>query len=316
MPVWFMRQAGRCLPEYQALKARYSLNELFQTPELAAEITLQPVRILGVDAAILFADILTLPIALGADIHFDNDRGPVVQPLKDFNLKPAQSFPAVEQTIRAVRKSLPRDKALIGFAGSPFTVLTYLIEGGSSVNFTRTLRMMGSDPKGFRRLMEFLTTNTIHYLNAQKEAGIDAFQIFDTWAGILPAASYDKFVKPFIREIFTAVDLPSIYYLRQCAHLLASMAQSGADLLSVCHTVDLADPRVVKFAGGGVQGNLYNGLLYADHAVIREEVTRLLKASTKYDRYIFNLNHGVFPDTPVETLKLIVQWVHEFTWKP
>jgi uroporphyrinogen decarboxylase len=310
-----MRQAGRCLPEYQALKARHSLNELFGNPELAAEITLQPVRTLGVDAAILFADILTLPIALGADIHFDNDRGPVVRPLKDFNLKTVRSFPAVEQTIRAVKKALPGDKALIGFAGSPFTVLTYLLEGGSSVNFTRTLRMMGSDPEGFRRLMELLTTSTIQYLNAQKEAGIDAFQIFDTWAGILPVAPYDEFVKPFIREIFAAVDLPSIYYLRQCAHLLPSMAQSGADILSVCHTVDLADPRVVRFAGRGVQGNLYNGLLYADPAVTGEEVTRLLKASTKYDRYIFNLSHGVFPDTPVDTLKMIVKLAHDFTWK-
>lgn len=315
VPVWFMRQAGRYLPEYQALKTRHSLDELFQTPDLAAEITLMPLDILDVDAAILFADILTLPIAMGADIRFDNKRGPIVQPLNNTRLDSISVFPSVEQTIRLVRKSLPADKALIGFAGSPFTVLTYLIEGGSSANFTRTMRLMQNSPEEYHSLMDLLTANTIRYINAQKNAGIDAFQIFDTWAGILPASVYSTAVLPYIQKIFIDVQLPSIYFVRNCSHLLNPIGQAGADMLSVCHTVDLADPAVLKVARSGVQGNLYNGLLYAQEDVLFAEVQRILKASQKYSRYIFNLNHGVFPDIAPQTLQKIVQRVHDFPWQ-
>lgn len=314
VPVWFMRQAGRYLPDYQALKKQFSLSELFQTPDLAARVTLQPVEILDVDAAILFADILTLPIAMGADIHFDQLRGPIVKPLKDFRLKETYDFTVLDETIRLVKQDLCNDKALIGFAGSPFTVLTYLIEGGSAINFTRTMRLLQEDPGNYHSLMSLLTRNTIAYLQSQQKAGIDVFQIFDTWAGILPTKVYQDNVMPYVQEIFATVRMPSIYYVRQCSHLLPLMAQSGADILSVCHTVDLADLRTLQLAKSGIQGNLYNGLLYAEEDVLRQEVERILRAATAYERYVFNLNHGVFPDIEVEKLKKIVQWVHEFSW--
>jgi uroporphyrinogen decarboxylase len=315
VPVWFMRQAGRYLPEYQKLKARYPISQLFSTPELAAQITLQPIDVLDVDAAIIFADILTLPIAMGADIHFDNQRGPIIRPVNRSELNDAHDFSAVTETIRIVKSHLAKRKALIGFAGSPFTVLTYLIEGGSAINFSRTFSFMRKETEQYHHMMRLLTRNTISYLRAQQNAGIDVFQIFDTWAGILPAETFRNYVLPYVKEIFSSISLPSIYYLRQCFHLLPLMSLSGANILSVCHTADLADPQTLLWAKTGIQGNFFNGMLHASDSDIRLETQRILKASTAYDRFIFNLNHGVFPDTDPDKLKLIIQEVRSFPWR-
>lgn len=318
VPVWFMRQAGRYLPEYQALKKKHSLQKMFDTPELAAEITCLPVSILGVDAAILFADILTLPAQMGFDICFDDRHGPVIGGTiatglhHRADIHDADDFSGVTKTIRLVNERLDAKVPLIGFAGSPFTVLTYLVEGGSSVNFSRTLRFINEHPVHFEAWMELLTQNTIRYLNAQKEAGVAAFQLFDSWAGILRPADFARWVLPFARRIFGEVDLPSIYFLRNCAHLLALMDQSGADFLSVDHTVVLGHHTIIEKTKKGIQGNLFNGLLYADDATLEKETRDVLVGGVKHGRYIFNLSHGVFPDVKVDTLKRIVEQVHAF----
>ena len=318
VPVWFMRQAGRYLPEYQAIKKKHSLQKMFDTPELAAEITCLPVGILGVDAAILFADILTLPVQMGFDIRFDDRHGPVIGGTIASDLHhrddihDVDDFSGVAKTIRLANEQLNARAPLIGFAGSPFTVLTYLLEGGSAVNFTKTFRFINEHPVHFEAWMEFLTQNTVRYLNAQKEAGIAVFQLFDSWAGILRPADFARWVLPFVRRIFEEVDLPSIYFVRNCAHLLALMDQSEADFLSVDQTVVLGHHSVIEKTKKGIQGNLFNGLLYADDATLAREVRDVLVGGVKHGRYIFNLSHGVFPDVNPDKLKFIVEQVHAF----
>ena len=315
VPVWFMRQAGRYLPEYQKLKGRYSLEELFREPELAAKVTLLPVDILDVDAAILFADILTLPSLMGVEVTFHNDTGPEIGFPKDFlELKDINTAAYVEKTCALCKKALPKSKALIGFAGSPFTVLTYLTEGKTSLSLNRTIRFIEEDQERYHRWMKKLTQNTIVYLQAQIKSGADIIQLFDTWAGMLRASDYARWVLPYIKDIFEALGAPSIYYVKNCAHLLGLMEKTNADFLSVCHTVVLGHSQVLKRTRKGIQGNLYNGLLYAQRETLSKEVNDCLLGAAKHEKYIFNLSHGVFPDTKVETLKSIVKQVHHFPW--
>jgi len=308
VPVWFMRQAGRYLPQYQSLKANRPLNELFRDPEIAGAITLQPLEILGVDAAILFADILTMPSAMGFRIEFVNHKGPVIHnPINHpGDLKRLGKFSGLEhvsRTIQLINAVLPPSIPLIGFAGSPFSVATYLC--------LKHNRMMYESPKSFHQLMDLLTDNTIAYLKQQKEAGIKLFQLFDTWAGSLRREDYETFVLPYVQKIFKAVKLPSIYYLKNCAHLMDLMEKSGAEMLSVCETVNIKDIKTKK----GIQGNLLNSLLYADDQTIIEETRVILKAAkSKHRKYIFNLSHGVMPDVNPLKLKLIVDEVHRFKW--
>ncbi len=315
VPVWFMRQAGRYLPEYQAIKKKHSLEKMFKMPELAAEITCQPIDILGVDAAILFADILTLPTAMGFNIHFDNKKGPIIEVMKKFDdVHDFDDLSHVSKTIELVKQRLPKNIPLIGFAGSPFTVLTYLIEGGSSLTYAKTFRFAREESELFHRLMQMITTNTINYLNLQKAAGIDAFQIFDSWGGILRQEDYAEWVLPHVYQIFEQVELPSIYYLKNCRHLLPLMDQTEADFLSVCHTVELGE-RLFNKTQKGIQGNLFNGLLYADKTTLEKEINTILTAAQKHKKFIFNLSHGVFPDVSVDQCKFVVDCVHDFKWK-
>ena len=304
------------MPAYQKIRAQHSLEEMFSTTELIVEITCQPVEMLGVDAAILFADILTLPKETGFDIRFDKDLGPVINnPLRGISdLRRISDLPPLDyqqKAIREIRERLPPECALIGFAGGPFTVLTYLIEGGSSLGFNKTLRFLVNQPRDFNAVMERLTDLTIAYLNQQKEAGIEVFQIFDSWAGILRPAEYANFVLPHVQRIFESLDLPSIYFLKNCAHLMPWMAQCGAQFLSVCETVDIGTDPVLTACGKGVQGNFYNQLFFADEAVIRQEVQRLLNKAAIYPQYIFNLNHGILPDTDPEKVRLVVDLVRK-----
>ena len=309
VPVWFMRQAGRYLPQYQGLKANCPLRELFRNPELAGAITLQPLEILGVDAAILFADIMTMPSGMGFDIDFIDGRGPVIKnPVHHGSdlrrLGKLSGLEYVSRTIQLINAVLPESISLIGFAGSPYTVLTYLCP--------KHQHMMFEDPKSFHQMMELLTANTIAYLKQQKAAGIKALQLFDTWAGSLRHGEYEEFVLPYVQKIFKSVELPSIYFLKNCAHLFDLMDKSGADMLSVCETVDLAQLKTSQ----GIQGNLLNTMFYAPEKVLLAEVKRLLTAAKKHHRkYVFNLNHGVLPDTDPLKLKAVVEAVHAFKWK-
>lgn len=307
VPVWFMRQAGRFLPQYQALKAHQPLRELFRNPELSGAITLQPVEILGVDAAILFADIMTMPSGMGFNIDFVDGKGPVVQnPINHSgDLSRLGKFSGLEhvnRTIQLIDRVLTPSIALIGFAGAPYTVLTYLCHKHG--------RMMFADPKAFHAFMALLTDNTILYLKQQHKAGIKAFQLFDTWAGALRREEYTEFVLPYVQKIFKSVSLPSIYYLKNCAHLFDLMEKSGADMLSVCETVDVS----IK-TPKGIQGNLLNTMLYAPEKTLLAEVGRILKTAKKHHRkYVFNLNHGVHPDTDPLKVKAVVEAVHQFKW--
>lgn len=320
IPVWFMRQAGRYMPEYQALKKNHSLNALFRDPATASEVTLLPIRLLDVDAAILFADILTLPADMGFDIDFLDGKGPVIgnalRTIKDVaRVRDFEDLAYVGETIRLVNKELPAHIPLIGFAGAPFTLATYLIEGGSSVGLKNTIRLMQTEPDTFTELMQVLTRNIIRYIKLQEDAGIKAFQLFDTWAGVLRVEDYRRFVLPYIKDIFDAVSVPSIYFLKNCAHLVEDMTQCGADGLSVCETVDIGRNAVLKASGKCIQGNLYHGLLYADRATLAREVKDLVtKARANHTRYIFNLSHGILPDISFDNVKFVAELVHEHSW--
>jgi uroporphyrinogen decarboxylase len=269
---------------------------------------LQPLEIVGVDAAILFADILTMPSAMGFSVDFVDGRGPIINnpirhPVDLQRLGKFSGLDHVTRTIQLINAVLPPSIPLIGFAGSPYTVATYLCP--------KHHRMMFETPKAFHQLMDLLTDNTILYLKQQKDAGIKIFQLFDTWAGGLRRQDYETFVLPYVQKIFKSVKLPSIYYLKNCAHLIDLMEDSGAEMLSVCETVDIKNIKTTK----GIQGNLFNNLLYADDKTIIAETRAILKAAkAKHRKYIFNLSHGVMPDVDPLKLKLIVDEVHQFKW--
>jgi len=320
VPVWLMRQAGRFLPEYQAIKKSHTLDEMFRTPEVAARVTLLPVDLLGVDAAILFADILTLPSAMGFNIEFVDGQGPVIEnPIQsESDLKRVgdiENLDYVAQTIKRVNALLPAHIPLIGFAGAPFTVASYLISGRNSLGLSSAARFAVEHPKAFHALMTKITRNTIAYLKLQKKAGIKVFQLFDTWGGILRPEDYRTHILPYVQEIFKSIDLPSIYFLKNCHHLLTEMERSGADVLSVCDTVEIGKDPILNKTKKGIQGNLYNGLLYADDETLRREIRTILTAARKHhQKYIFNLNHGIFPDVAVDKVRLLIEEVKKFKW--
>jgi uroporphyrinogen decarboxylase len=316
VPVWFMRQAGRYLPEYQAIRRTHDLNDMFRNPTIAAEVTCQPIDIIGVDAAILFADILTLPALMGFDITFDPKRGPIIQTFTSLDkIHDIDDIEHVGKTIHLVNKQLDPSIPLIGFAGSPFTVLTYLIEGGSTTSFHKTYQFIEEQEDTYHALMESLTRNTIKYLEMQKQAGIKAFQLFDSWVGVLSEEDYDRLVLPYVQQIFNRIDLPSIYFPKSSAHLLNSISDINVDFISVCHHINIKDNHTLLQSKKGIQGNLFNGLLYADDEKLVEETLRVLNNARCYDKYIFNLSHGVFLDVNPDKLKLIVKTVHDFSWE-
>lgn len=316
VPVWFMRQAGRSLPEYRAIRENHTLNEMFHHPELAARITCQPVERLGVDAAILFADILTLPSAMGFEVEFSRGGPMIHNPIRSvLDLKRVRDYQGlghIAETLRLTRQMLRPETAIIGFAGSPFSVLAYLFEEGPGLNLRAAVRFAYESPREFELLMWLLTRNTIRYLRAQKEAGAQVYQLFDSWAGMLRAEDYRRWVLPTVREIFRQVGGPSIYYVKHGSHLLEAMKESGADVLSFCETVDLGADARLQGLTQGVQGNLYNGLLYAPIETILEEARRILRAGQRFPAHIFNLSHGVLPDMDPDKLKRVVEEVHAF----
>ncbi len=318
IPVWFMRQAGRFLPEYREIRKKHTLDEMFRDAQTVAQVTCLPVDILKVDAAILFADILTLPMHMGFEITFDPEHGPVIKnPLTAQNdikkFHALDDVAHVREAIALINRSLPPEIPLIGFAGAPFTVLCYLIEGGSSSNFRKVFKFMNQQPQAFHGFMKFLTENTIAYLNLQKAAGIKVFQLFDSWGGILRCADYEKFILPYNQAIFNSVDLPSIYFLKNCAHLLPLMEKSGSDFLSICETVDFKTDSILAKTSCGIQGNLFQGLLYADDQVLKSEVLKVLDGAKQFKKYIFNLSHGIQPDVPVEKVKLVIDVVRSYS---
>ncbi|MCL2789296.1 MAG: uroporphyrinogen decarboxylase [Desulfobulbus sp.] len=324
-PVWFMRQAGRYLPEYQQVRSKVSFLELCKTPELAAKVTLQPVDIFGFDAAILFSDILIPMEAMRLDLEFHEGKGPIFsRPVRSQRAVddlvvpvPEESLPFVLETIHLLRGCLR--VPLIGFAGAPFTLATYLIEGGSSKVFLHTKKMMYQEPELYHNLLTKITACTSAYLQAQARAGAQALQLFDSWGGILAPCDYEAFALPYVRSIIAELramtDVPIIYFINNGATLTALTTTAGADVLGF----DWRLPIVEAVACSGrhaVQGNIDPLALFLPKERLEERIRTMLLDARDARGYIFNLGHGILPETPPGQVRIAVDAVHRFSGKP
>jgi uroporphyrinogen decarboxylase len=316
-PVWFMRQAGRSLPEYRALRERHGMFDIFRAPELAAEVTLQPVRRLGVDAAILFSDIVVPLAAVGIEI--DLQPGPVlVEPFRssaDLDrlrpLEPAVDMPYVLETVRLLAGEL--DVPLIGFAGAPFTLASYLIEGGTSKTLGKTKAAMHADPAFWSSLLDRLADVVVASLRAQVEAGAGAVQVFDSWAGLLNPSDYRRSVLPATRKIFAGLEdlgVPRIHFGVGTGELLELQAEAGADVVGVDWRVPLDRARARLGDGVAVQGNLDPAVCLAPWDVVAREAGAVLAANAGRPGHVFNLGWGVLPETDPDILRRLVDLVH------
>jgi uroporphyrinogen decarboxylase len=322
-PVWAMRQAGRYLPDYRRIRDRMSLLDLCKTPDVAAEVTVQPVDRLGVDAAIVFADILLLVEPLGLGLAYAKGEGPVIErPVRGRedvarlpDVDPADAVPFVFETVRLARRGLAGRVPLIGFAGAPFTVASYLIEGGASRDFLATKRLMYGDPPAWKALMEKLSAMTARYLCGQIDAGADAVQLFDSWAGALSPDAYRRYVLPHTRAVLAAlpVDAPVIHFGTGTAGLLEAMRDAGGHVIGLDWRVDLGDAWARLGPDVGVQGNLDPAVLLSTTPEIRRGVALVLEGAAGRPGHIFNLGHGVLPDTPWEHVRAMVDMVHELS---
>ena len=322
-PVWLMRQAGRYLPEYRALRARYDFLTLCKTPEAAAEVTLQPIERLGVDAAILFADILLVLEPLGVGLEFTRGEGPhIARPVRSADdvarLAPVDvpsSVGFVFETVRRARKALAERVPLIGFAGAPFTLASYLIEGGASREFLLTKRFMRAEPAAWHALMARLAGITVEYLDGQIDAGAQAVQLFDSWVGTLSPADYREFVLPHSRAVLSrlAPGVPAIHFGTGTAALLELMKEAGGDVLGLDWRVNLGPTWDRLGADVSVQGNLDPAVLLAPVPEIRRAARAILEGAARRPGHIFNLGHGVHQETPVDHVRALVDMVHEMS---
>ncbi|MDP2156203.1 MAG: uroporphyrinogen decarboxylase [Nitrospirota bacterium] len=320
-PVWIMRQAGRYMKEYQEVRSKVDFLTLCKTPELAAKVTLQPIDMLGVDAAILFSDILIAVEAMGMPLEFHDKKGPILgDPVRtkagvDKLIIPdtEDSMPFVLDTIKILRRELK--VPLIGFSGAPWTLATYIIEGGSSKNFMHTKKMMYQNPGLFKALMEKITATVIDYLSAQIKAGAQAVQLFDSWAGILAPYDYENVIFPYVKAAIKALkkfDVPVIYFVNDCAGLLKIVKKCGADVIGIDWRVDMAKAAKKLGKKYSVQGNLDPLVLFASKEHIEERVKDILFKAEPARGHIFNLGHGILPETPVENAIAMVEAVHKY----
>lgn len=321
-PVWFMRQAGRYMPEYRELRAKHSLLTLCRTPELAVEVTLQPVRGLGVDAAILFSDLLLPLTPLGIPFDFQAGEGPVIEkPVRTradiealHRFEPRQELGMVLEAIRLLRREL--QVPLIGFAGAPFTLASYAIEGGHSKDFARTKALLYSDPESWHRLASLLASVVADYLRAQVEAGAQALQIFDSWIGALDEADYREFVLPHVRAIFDAlrgVGVPLIHFGTGTGHLLAVQREAGGDVIGVDWRTPMDAARRLVGDGVALQGNLDPTALLGPRDRLLRKVDDVLARSAGAPGHVFNLGHGILPPTSPDAVRAVVEHVHART---
>src|SRR5512139_2284245 len=323
-PVWFMRQAGRYMAEYRAIRAKHTLLEICAQPALAAEVTLQPVRALKVDAAILFADILLPLMPMGLHLEFAKGEGPVIHnPIRSRAdvgalrvIDPCEELPHVLETVKLVRRELEGKTPLIGFAGAPFTLASYLIEGGSSRNFIKTKQLMYRDPQTWHLLMSKLAQVIAAYLVAQIDAGAQAVQLFDSWVGALSPDDYREYVLPYSRQILQAVQqagVPAIHFGTDTATLLPLIKEAGGDVIGLDWRVELDRGWETAGFDRAAQGNLDPVALFAPRAELERRVRRILHQAANRPGHIFNLGHGILPETPVENVKAVVEMVHEFS---
>ena len=320
-PIWIMRQAGRYLPEYMAVRSKVTFIELCQRPELAAEVTLTAQRVLGVDAAILFADLLPMLVPMGIDLEYAKGEGPVIHnPIRTpaevdrfRELETVHSLEFVFDAVRLIRKDLPPDIPLLGFAGAPFTLASYVIEGGGSKNYLATKRMMYRDEGAWRTMMERLSRSLVRYINAQIDAGCQAVQLFDSWAGCLSPSDYRRYVLPYTRQVIQGIQpgTPVINFLTGNPALLPLLRESGGDVIGLDWRVDLADGWKTVGYDVGVQGNMDPVALLSDLPELRRQAQAVLASAGGRPGHIFNLGHGVFPEVDPEQVKALVEMVHE-----
>ncbi len=319
-PVWFMRQAGRALPEYRALRKGTDMLEACATPDLVTEITLQPVRRFGVDAAIFFSDIVVPLKAVGVDLTIQPGVGPVVaEPFRtaaDLDRLPVltpEHVPYVTESVSALVAELGATP-LIGFAGAPFTLASYLVEGGPSKNHVRTKALMYGQPQLWSDLLARLAQITEAFLRVQIDAGASAVQLFDSWVGALPAADYRTFVQPHSARVLAAVaDVPRIHFGVGTGELLHDMGAAGADVVGIDWRLPLDEGARRVGPGKAVQGNLDPTLVFAPTEVVRRETARVVAEGQRCEGHVFNLGHGVLPDTDPDVLHRVVDHVHELT---
>ena len=323
-PVWMMRQAGRFMPEYWEIKNKYSFLEMCKTPEIAADVTMLPVDLLGIDAAIMFSDILVTGEAMGGDLSFTQGIGPrfanPVRTERDIDaleIDVLGKLQYVADAIKVIQQRLNGRLPLIGFAGAPFTVMSYLVEGGSSKDFRQTKLLIHNHPELAHKLLAKIAQVTIAYLNMQIAAGVNALQLFDSWALALTWNDYQEFSHQYNQQIIAALNrtnVPIITFCKGSSVFAPLMAESNPDVVSVDWNADLLNIKKILPAGMAIQGNLDPHLLYADKPVIKKYIHKLFERMRGEDGFIFNLGHGIMPDIPFDNVKYAVEVVKEFRY--
>ena len=323
-PVWMMRQAGRFMKEYWEIKNKYSFLEMCKTPEIAADVTMLPIDLLGVDAAILFSDILVTAEAMGGDLSFEQGVGPrFANPVR--NLKDAENLSVdcldklqyVGDAIQVIQQRLDGKVPLIGFAGAPFTILSYLVEGGSSKDFKLTKTLLNNEPELAHYILQKIADVTIAYLNMQIEAGVNALQLFDSWALALSWNDYQEFAhkyNKYIIENLNRQNVPVISFCKGSSVFAPLMAETNPDVVSVDWNADLLNIKKSLPKGMAVQGNLDPFVLYADKAVIKKKIIDLFERMRGEEGFIFNLGHGIMPDIPFDNVKYAVEVIKDFRY--
>ncbi len=324
-PIWLMRQAGRYLKEYRALRRKYSFLEMCKNPELAAQVTLLPIQKFELDAAIIFADILLPLEPMGADLEFSKGEGPVfhhpIREMKQINglriVEPEEDLAFLMEAIRTVRRELQDRIPLIGFSGAPFTLASYLIEGGHSTNYLFTKGLMYQDPPAWKSLMEKISEVVIRYLNAQVRSGAQALQLFDSWVGCLSPHDYREYVFPHTQRVIDGVDksVPLIHFATSSSTLLEQMRRAGGDVIGLDWRVDLEEAWARLGYDVAVQGNLDPVILLGSAHLVEREAKRILDSAQGRHGHVFNLGHGILPNTPIENVVALVKTVHEYSSK-
>lgn len=320
-PIWFMRQAGRSLPEYREIRTRYGLFDIVRQPELCAEVTLQPVERHGVDAAVMFTDIMFPVLGMGVDVDLVENVGPVIaHPVATRNdvdrlriTDPEDTAPFILDAVRLVREQLAAERAVIGFCGGPFTVAAYLVEGKPSREFLRVKGLMYSDAALWHALMEKLTEQFVRYVRGKVSAGADVIQVFDSWVGALSPGDYEEFVAPYSARILASLDVPTIHFGTGTSALLPSMAAAGGDVIGLDWRIDLDRGWDEVGDDRGVQGNLDPALLLGPWERIEAETRAILDRAAGRPGHVFNLGHGVVPNTDPAVLRRLTEYVQEAT---
>jgi len=320
-PVWFMRQAGRSLPQYREIRKRFGLFDVCRDPELCAEVTLQPVRRHDVDAAVMFADIMVPVVAMGVDVQLVENVGPVIEEpisssadVERLRVPDAEeAAPFVLEAVRLVRRELRDDQAVVGFCGGPFTVAGYLIEGKPTREFVKVKSLMYREPRVWHALAEKLAETFARYVSAQAAAGADVIQVFDSWVGALAPADYEEFVAPYSARILAAVDAPTIHFGTGTATILREMATAGGDVIGLDWRIPLDRGWDEVGDERGVQGNLDPAVLLGPWERVEEAARDVLARAEGRRGHIFNLGHGVLPQTNPDDLRRLVELVHDAT---